>query len=109
MIIVRDQHVKEELPDFMKTMLCLTVYESKGLEFDDVILFNFFAMGEIKANLWKLLNDVRENRKYRDQLPDWILDVAPGEEEAFVEAAIAEAVAKYREDKKAGEAQAQVE
>ena len=48
-IIVRDQHVKEQLPEFMKSMLCLTVYESKGLEFDDVILFNFFAMSEIKA------------------------------------------------------------
>lgn len=56
MIIVRDQRVKDELPEFMKSMLCLTVYESKGLEFDDVILFNFFAMGEIKSNLWKLLN-----------------------------------------------------
>lgn len=54
-IIVRDQRVKNELPEFMKSMLCLTVYESKGLEFDDVILFNFFAMGDIKTNLWKLL------------------------------------------------------
>jgi hypothetical protein len=28
-------------------MLCLTVYEAKGLEFDDVILYNFFHMGDI--------------------------------------------------------------
>jgi len=59
----------------MKTMLCLTVYESKGLEFDDVILFNFFAMGEIKTNLWKLLHQIREKKTYRKELPDWILDV----------------------------------
>jgi len=26
----------------MRNMLCLTVYECKGLEFDEVILFNFF-------------------------------------------------------------------
>lgn len=41
-IIVRDQASKEQIPEFMRDMLCLTVYEAKGLEFDDVILFNFF-------------------------------------------------------------------
>jgi DNA helicase IV len=29
-------------------MLCLTVYEAKGLEFDDVILYNFFCEGEVE-------------------------------------------------------------
>lgn len=99
-IIVRDQRVKEELPDFMKSMLCLTVYESKGLEFDDVILFNFFAMGEIKSNLWKLLDRIREDKKYREELPDWILDINENEEEAFIEAGVEKAVAVYREEKK---------
>ena len=80
----------------MKSMLCLTVYESKGLEFDDVILFNFFAMGEIKTNLWKLLGHIREEQKYRTELPDWIMDVAPSEEEAFIESAVEEAVQVYR-------------
>ena len=42
MIIVRDQESKERIPEFMKDLLCLTIYEAKGLEFDDVILFNFF-------------------------------------------------------------------
>mmetsp|Transcript_18086 Transcript_18086/g.22611 ORF Transcript_18086/g.22611 Transcript_18086/m.22611 type:complete len:107 (-) Transcript_18086:80-400(-) len=87
----------------MKTMLCLTVYESKGLEFDDVILFNFFAMGEIKSNLWKLLNQIQELRNFRKMLPDWILDVKPGEEDAYVEAALVEAITQYREEKKAKE------
>ena len=32
----------------MENMLCLTVYECKGLEFDDVILYNFFAGSEIR-------------------------------------------------------------
>ena len=102
MIIVRDQSAKEKLPEFMKTMLCLTVYESKGLEFDDVILYNFFASGETSAALWKLLNKIQEKRKIRrGYLPDWILDIQPGEQEAFVEAAVAEAVIKHREAKKA--------
>lgn len=74
----------------MKSMLCLTVYESKGLEFDDVILFNFFAMGEIKSNLWKLIFHIREEKKYRTELPEWLMDIQEGEEEAFVEAGIAE-------------------
>ena len=42
MIIVRDQESKKQVPIFMRDLLCLTVYEAKGLEFDDVILFNFF-------------------------------------------------------------------
>lgn len=41
-VIVRDQDQKDRVPDFLKAMLCLTVYEAKGLEFDDVILYNFF-------------------------------------------------------------------
>ena len=83
----------------MKSMLCLTVYESKGLEFDDVILYNFFAMGEIKANLWKLIEHIREEKSYREELPEWLMDIAEGEEEAFVEAGVAEAVKKYRAEK----------
>ena len=56
-------------------MLCLTVYESKGLEFDDVILFNFFCMGEIKSQSWKLLNTVSSESSYRKNLPDWIMQL----------------------------------
>ena len=41
----------------MRNMLCLTVYECKGLEFDEVILFNFFQDSKC-VNQWKLLNDV---------------------------------------------------
>ena len=41
----------------MKDMLCLTVYEAKGLEFTDVILFNFFKDSKCE-NQWKLLNDI---------------------------------------------------
>jgi DNA helicase IV len=39
-------------------MLCLTVYEAKGLEFDDVILYNFFHLGDVQKSQWKLLNDI---------------------------------------------------
>ena len=46
------------MPEFLKAMLCLTVYEAKGLEFDDVILHNFFCQGEVEQMHWKLLNEV---------------------------------------------------
>lgn len=55
---MRDQESKAKVPEFMKEMLILTVYECKGLEFDEVILFNFFQ--DSKCDLqWKLLNDVK--------------------------------------------------
>jgi len=40
-------------------MLCLTVFEAKGLEFDDVVLYNFFSSGEIEAGSWKLINEIQ--------------------------------------------------
>eukprot|EP01102_Stenamoeba_stenopodia_P012541 TRINITY_DN3978_c0_g1_i2.p1 TRINITY_DN3978_c0_g1~~TRINITY_DN3978_c0_g1_i2.p1 ORF type:complete len:1649 (-),score=507.99 TRINITY_DN3978_c0_g1_i2:45-4790(-) len=41
-IIVRDPESKKKLPKILQGAMVLTVYESKGLEFDDVILFDFF-------------------------------------------------------------------
>lgn len=40
--------------------LCLTIYEAKGLEFNDVILFNFFTESKCvdKWNLLKFLKVV---------------------------------------------------
>ena len=46
------------MPEFLANMLCLTVYESKGLEFEEVILYNFFDYGNAERGHWKLLNDV---------------------------------------------------
>lgn len=46
------------VPDIFKNMLVLSVYEAKGLEFDDVILYNFFHLGDISKSEWKLLNDI---------------------------------------------------
>lgn len=34
------------------------MYEVKGLEFDDVILFNFFTESEAEG-LWKILDDIQ--------------------------------------------------
>ena len=57
-IIVRNQEEKERLPSVLKGALCLTVYESKGLEFDDVVLYNFFTHSEVPENQWRILEQL---------------------------------------------------
>lgn len=47
--------------------LCLTVYEAKGLEFDDVILYNFFHDSPA-ANMWWLIGDIQVSTKQRKKL-----------------------------------------
>ena len=50
--------MKDKVPEFLSSMLCLTVYEAKGLEFDDVFLYNFFSGKSIESSHWKLLNEI---------------------------------------------------
>lgn len=38
---------KEKIPEELGLALVLTVYEAKGLEFDDVLLYNFFTDSEV--------------------------------------------------------------
>ena len=61
-IIVRNQQAKDNLPSFLKHALCLTIYETKGLEFDDVILYNFFTNSEVPED-WKLLKFLKVEEK----------------------------------------------
>ena len=50
-IIVRTEDNKSNLP--IENALTFTVYESKGLEFDDVLLYDFFSSCEVcNENLW---------------------------------------------------------
>lgn len=41
-ILVQSKEAKEELPTILKGAIVLTIFEAKGLEFDDVLLYNFF-------------------------------------------------------------------
>ena len=53
-IIVQSDEVKKNLRKQMKAIV-LTVYESKGLEFDDVLLYNFFSDSKVSMyipNKW---------------------------------------------------------
>lgn len=41
-ILVVNDSAREQLPEILQAGIVLTIYEAKGLEFDDVLLYNFF-------------------------------------------------------------------
>ncbi|RZC51571.1 hypothetical protein C5167_019991 [Papaver somniferum] len=54
-ILVRDDSVKKEVSDQIgKQALVLTLVECKGLEFQDVLLYNFFGTSPLK-NQWRVI------------------------------------------------------
>ena len=54
-ILVRDEHMKKALKDqFGDAALILTILQSKGMEFDDVVLWNFFH-GETRTTVARKL------------------------------------------------------
>lgn len=59
MIIVRDQEAKKRIPSELQHALCLTVYEAKGLEFEDVILYNFFQDSNVGKAQWAVMHDIK--------------------------------------------------
>ena len=42
-----NDEARNDLPVEMKKALCLTIYEAKGLEFNDVLLYNFFKDSQV--------------------------------------------------------------
>ena len=46
-IIVRNEEKKRKLPDSLKNGIVLTTLEAKGLEFNDVLLYDFFNDSEV--------------------------------------------------------------
>ncbi|KAJ4710313.1 UvrD-like Helicase, ATP-binding domain, P-loop containing nucleoside triphosphate hydrolase [Melia azedarach] len=54
-ILVRDDFVRKEISSYVgKQALVLTIVESKGLEFQDVLLYNFFGSSPLK-NQWRVI------------------------------------------------------
>lgn len=51
-IIVRDQDAKTNASILFPSALCMTVPETKGLEFDDAFLFNFFTSSEAEGTIF---------------------------------------------------------
>ena len=56
-VLVRDKDAKLNLPEELKGRFCLTIYESKGLEFDDLLLFDYFDSSE-SFKCWNFLNKI---------------------------------------------------
>ncbi|NWJ01579.1 TRNK1 protein, partial [Crypturellus undulatus] len=54
-ILVANEMAKEKIPEELSLALVLTIYEAKGLEFDDVLLYNFFTDSEAYKE-WKIIS-----------------------------------------------------
>ncbi|KAK9106425.1 hypothetical protein Syun_022436 [Stephania yunnanensis] len=57
-ILVRDDNAKKEIAGYVgKQALVLTIVECKGLEFQDVLLYNFFGTSPLR-NHWRVLKQL---------------------------------------------------
>ncbi|XP_041422056.1 TPR and ankyrin repeat-containing protein 1 isoform X2 [Xenopus laevis] len=54
-ILVKNESAKEKIPEELSLALVLTIYEAKGLEFDDVLLYNFFTDSEASKE-WRIIS-----------------------------------------------------
>nr|XP_011463726.1 PREDICTED: uncharacterized protein LOC101298122 [Fragaria vesca subsp. vesca] len=70
-ILVRDSCARKEISNFVgKQALVLTILESKGLEFQDVILYDFFGSSSLKQQ-WRLIYEyMKENELLDPRTPE---------------------------------------
>ena len=70
-LLVRNQRAKDDLPKAFKECLAMTILESKGLEFDDVFLWNFLTDSRAKDE-WRLVFSylVQQDRSQSDAVRD---------------------------------------
>ena len=54
-VLVRSQASKERLPAAFANALVLTIFEAKGLEFDDVFIFDFFEDSPADERTWRVV------------------------------------------------------
>ncbi|KAL7163145.1 hypothetical protein ACSBR2_039278 [Camellia fascicularis] len=65
-ILVRDDCARKEISDYVgKQALVLTIVECKGLEFQDVLLYNFFGSSPLK-NQWRVIYEFMEEQEMLD-------------------------------------------
>lgn len=72
-ILVRDDAARSKLQEQMGDIgLILTLYESKGLEFNDVLLYNFFEDSTVDLSQWRvILNALDDSMKKRIKCPQF--------------------------------------
>ncbi|KAI8776906.1 TPR and ankyrin repeat-containing protein 1, partial [Biomphalaria glabrata] len=59
-ILVVNEGAKEKIPEELRTGIVLTIYESKGLEFDDILIYNFFKDSQANKE-WRVVTTFLEN------------------------------------------------
>ncbi|KAJ0038642.1 hypothetical protein Pint_21976 [Pistacia integerrima] len=65
-ILVRDDCARKFISDCVRNQaLVLTIVESKGLEFQDVLLFNFFGSSHLK-NQWRVIYEYMKEQNLLD-------------------------------------------
>ncbi|KAI3729664.1 hypothetical protein L6452_18327 [Arctium lappa] len=61
-VLVRDERLKEKVVDIIgKKSLVLTIMESKGLEFQDVLLYDFFSTSSF-SNEWRIIYEYMKEK-----------------------------------------------
>ncbi|XP_063448737.1 TPR and ankyrin repeat-containing protein 1-like isoform X2 [Mytilus trossulus] len=58
-ILVVNDAARENVPEELQCGLILTIYEAKGLEFDDILLYNFFKDSQASKE-WRVVTDFLE-------------------------------------------------
>ena len=63
-IIVRTEESRKTLPEILSEGIVLTIFESKGLEFNDVILYDFFSDSQVRTYICVYLYPSYCNKLY---------------------------------------------
>lgn len=50
-ILVVNEAARDNIPEELNLGLILTIYEAKGLEFDDILLYNFFKDSQVQLKI----------------------------------------------------------
>ncbi|XP_030461792.1 uncharacterized protein LOC115681845 [Syzygium oleosum] len=70
-ILVRDDHSRNEVSNLVRGQaLVLTIVECKGLEFQDVLLYNFFGMSPLKSQ-WRVIYGYMREQALLDKSSQW--------------------------------------
>ncbi|KAF8031623.1 hypothetical protein BT93_D0747 [Corymbia citriodora subsp. variegata] len=70
-ILVRDDHSRNEVSNLVRGQaLVLTIVECKGLEFQDVLLYNFFGTSPLKSQ-WRLIYGYMKEQALLDNSSEW--------------------------------------
>ncbi|XP_076897932.1 uncharacterized protein LOC143551363 [Bidens hawaiensis] len=65
-ILVRDETAKNEICEYIGKARVLTIVECKGLEFQDVLLYNFFGTSPLKDQ-WRVIYEYMKEHDWLDE------------------------------------------